>query len=188
MSRSITRRRLLKLGAAAAAAGYLGSSPSSRAVFGASAQGGAGGTGGRVLYRDASFADGRTASIRTHVSVFVDAGRVGWIRPADDEGDPGPVSGLEIVDARGLTIVPGMVDCHSHLTSPGGANYLDHFKDPPSKMLETAEENGRLAHRAGTAWLREVGSPTVVDPVDGRTRALALGIRDRWAGRADRPR
>ena len=188
MSRSISRRRLLQLGAAAAAAGYLGAHPGAQRALGASAQAGAGGSLGRVLYRDASLADGRSSALRSHVSVFVQDGRIGWIRPADDEGDPGPASGLEVFDARGLTIVPGMVDAHSHLTSPGGANYLDHFKDPPAKMLQTAEQNGALAHRAGTAWLREVGSPSVVDPVDGRHRALALGVRDRWAGRADRPR
>ena len=35
--------------------------------------------------------------------------------------------------------------------------------------------------------MRDVGSPIGVDPVDGRERALALGVRDRWAGRPDRP-
>jgi imidazolonepropionase-like amidohydrolase len=138
------------------------------------------------LYRDGNLADGRSSVLQRHVSVLVAGGRVSWIRPSGGEPDPGP--GTEIVDSRGLTIVPGLVDCHCHLTSPGGANYLDHFKDPPSKMLETAEQNGVLARRAGTAWLREVGSPTVVDPVSGRRRALALGIRDRWASRSDRPR
>jgi imidazolonepropionase-like amidohydrolase len=35
--------------------------------------------------------------------------------------------------------------------------------------------------------MRDVGSPMGTDPVDGRQRALALGVRDRWAGRHDRP-
>ena len=50
-----------------------------------------------------------------------------------------------------------------------------------------AEHNARIALAAGVRWMRDVGSPIVVDPVDGRERALALGVRDRWAGRADRP-
>ncbi len=69
--------------------------------------------------------------------------------------------------------------------SPGGINWLSYFRDPPNRMLQTAEKNGAAAYNAGTAWLRDVGSPTVVDPVDGRRRALALGIRDRWVGRAE---
>src|SRR5262249_18370420 len=32
-----------------------------------------------------------------------------------------------------------------------------------------------------------VGSPVRTDPVDGRDRALALGVRDRWAGRREYP-
>jgi imidazolonepropionase-like amidohydrolase len=133
-------------------------------------------------------ADGRSSTLARHVSVLVEGGRVGWIRPSDAEEDPGPSQGLQVFDCRGLTAVPGFVDAHCHLTSPGGANWLDHFQDPPRTMLKTAETNGRLARQSGTAWLREVGSPTVVDPIDDRKRALALGIRDRWVGRQDRPR
>ncbi len=196
--RVITRRRLLQLGAAASWLGYTGSRDALRAaaatlvVESSGATSGAAGSGGsgttRVLYRNASLADGRSAQLQRNVSIFVDHGRIGWIRPADAEEDPGPADGLEVVNATGLTIVPGMVDAHCHLTSPGGINWLEHFQDSPSTMLQTADRNGRVARETGTAWLREVGSPTVVDPVDGRRRALALGIRDRWVGRSDRPR
>jgi len=140
-----------------------------------------------VLYRDGALADGRSATLQFGVSILVSDGRITWIRPADGEEDPGPRAGLEVVDARGATFVPGMVDGHSHLTLPGGANWLDRLTDPPELLLEVAEQNGELAFRAGVRWFRDVGSPTVADPVDGRRRALALGIRDRWAGRRDRP-
>jgi imidazolonepropionase-like amidohydrolase len=140
-----------------------------------------------VLYRNAALADGRSAQLRFGVSVLVADGRIRWIRPADAEEDPGPRDGLELVDARGATIVPGMVDAHSHLTLPGGASWIDRILDPPERLLEVAEQNGDLAWRAGIRWFRDVGSPTAQDPVDGRRRALALGVRDRWAGRRDRP-
>jgi imidazolonepropionase-like amidohydrolase len=141
-----------------------------------------------VLYRNCAIADGRSATRELNRSILVVDGRVEWIQPRDSEGDPGPQSGLEIYNATGQTAVPGMVDAHCHLTSPGGKNYIERFSDPPRQLLDTAERNGSLAHLAGTAWLRDCGSPTVTDPVDGRRRALALGIRDRWADRADRPR
>src|SRR6266508_333047 len=142
---------------------------------------------GRVLYRNAALADARSARLRYGVSVLVANGRIAWIRPADGEGSPGPRDGLEVIDARGATLVPGMVDAHSHLTLPGGANWLDRILDPPERLLKVAERNGELAIRAGIRWFRDVGSPTVTDPVDGRRRALAIGVRDRWAGRRDRP-
>jgi len=144
-------------------------------------------TRGRILYRNAALTDAHSDRLQFGMSVFVADGRVVWIRPADDEGDSGPGRDRELVDARGATIVPGMVDAHSHITLPGGANWLDRLTDPPERLVEVAEQNGDLAFRAGVRWFRDVGSPTAEDPVDGQQRALALGIRDRWAGRRDRP-
>jgi imidazolonepropionase-like amidohydrolase len=139
---------------------------------------------GRFLYRDAALADGRSASLQRGVSVLVDGGVIRWIRPVGGEEDPGDA---EVIDAAGATIVPGMVDSHSHVTGPGGARWLDRFTDPPQRLAEYAEANGRLAWEAGIRWLRDVGSPVVDDPVDGQHRALAIGIRDRWRGRPHFP-
>jgi predicted amidohydrolase YtcJ len=61
------------------------------------------------------------------VSVLVDSNQVVWIRPSDAEEEIGPA--VEIVDSSGATIVPGLVHCHSHLTLPGGAHWLDHTRD-----------------------------------------------------------
>jgi len=136
-----------------------------------------------TLYRDAALTDARSGRLRLGVSVLVTDGRIAWIRPSDDEGEPPP--GCEIVDAGGTTIVPGMVDGHSHLTLPGGSHWIDRASDPTDRLLAVAEENGELQHRSGVRWARDVGAPT--RPVGGVERALSLGIRDRWHGRRDRP-
>ncbi|HUG48507.1 MAG TPA: amidohydrolase family protein [Candidatus Limnocylindria bacterium] len=141
----------------------------------------------RVLYRDAALADGRSPDLQVGVSVLVDDGRVAWIRPSDAEEDPGPDEGLEVVDASGSTIVPGMVDCHSHLTMPGGARWIERGGDSPERLMAYAEHNARLMLGAGVFWARDVGAPRGVDPFDGRERALSLGVRDRWAGRREYP-
>jgi Amidohydrolase family len=80
-----------------------------------------------------------------------------------------------------------MVDSHSHVTLPGGAHWIDRIDDPPDVLLRVADHNGRLQTQSGVRWARDVGSPRLADPEDGRTRALALGMRDRWRGRSDRP-
>lgn len=141
--------------------------------------------GSRTLYRGAALADGRSDRLELGVSVLVAGGRIAWIRPADDEGPAGGTGGEggapEIVDASGATIVPGMVDAHSHLTLPGGAHWIDRIGDDAAVLAEVAERNARLMTGAGVRWARDVGAPVVEDPVDGRRRALSLGVRDRWA-------
>jgi imidazolonepropionase-like amidohydrolase len=106
---------------------------------------------GRILYRDAALADGRSDWLQLGMSVLAEGERIAWIRPTDGEEDPGArgargargtggsegpdpadTAGLEIVDAGGSTIVPGMVDGQSHLT-----------------RRERAEESARIAHAAG---------------------------------------
>jgi imidazolonepropionase-like amidohydrolase len=118
-----------------------------------------------------------------------------WIRPTDAEEDPrigvsasgGPETDLRIVDAGGTTIVPGMVDGHSHLTMPGGSHWIDRGSDAPEVALATAAHNAALMTRAGVRWARDVGAPVARDPVDGRERALSLGVRDRARGRPGWP-
>jgi imidazolonepropionase-like amidohydrolase len=141
-----------------------------------------------TIYRDGAFADGRSDQLRKGVSILVVDATIAWIRPSDDEGPlPADAAGATVVDASGSTIVPGMVDCHSHLTLPGGAHWIARIDDPPERLLAAAERNGRLMTSAGVRWARDVGAPRVADPVDGRLRALSLGVRDRWRGRAGFP-
>jgi imidazolonepropionase-like amidohydrolase len=141
----------------------------------------------RVLYRGGALADGRSDVLQLGVSILVEGDRIAWIRPTDSEEDPGPADGLEVVDAGGATIVPGMVDGHSHLTMPGGSHWIERGADPPPVALATAARNAELLTSAGVRWARDVGAPVGRDPVDGRERALSLGVRDRARGRAGWP-
>jgi imidazolonepropionase-like amidohydrolase len=144
-------------------------------------------TGRRILYRDGAIADGRSDTLQLGMSILVDGGRIAWIRPTDGEEDTGSATGLEVVDAGGATIVPGMVDAHSHLTMPGGSHWIERGSDPPPVAVATAARNAALLTSAGVRWARDVGAPVGRDPVDGRERALSLGVRDRARGRAGWP-
>ena len=139
-----------------------------------------------TLYRDAALADMASPSLRKSVSVLVADRRITWLRPTSDEPPVPP--NVRIIDAGGSTIIPGMVDAHSHLTLPGGSHWIDRGADPPEELLEVAEHNGDLLGRAGVRWARDVGSPLAVDPRDGQRRALALRVRERWRSDLDRPR
>ena len=139
-----------------------------------------------TLYRDAALADLSGGSLKKGVSVLVESGRVVWLRPTSEEGSL--PAAVHVVDAGGSTIVPGMVDAHSHVTLPGGSHWIDRGSDPPEDLLEVAEHNADLLTQAGVRWARDVGSPAASDPSDGRRRALALRVRERWRRDAGRPK
>lgn len=132
-----------------------------------------------VTYRSAAIADVSGPGLLLDRTVVVDDGRIVFMGPDDEE--PAPPADTRVIDAGGATIVPGLVDAHSHTVLPGGSHWIARIDDPTEELLRVAEENGEIAHRAGTRWFRDVGSP----PRDGA--ALALRVRDAWSGRRDRP-
>src|SRR5438309_3583660 len=95
-----------------------------------------------TLYRDAALADGTGPSLRKGVSVLVHDRRIVWVRPSSDERDLPP--DVRVIDAGGSTIVPGMVDAHSHVTLPGGLHWSGRCADTPEELLVVAGPNGHL--------------------------------------------
>jgi len=132
----------------------------------------------KILYRSAAVAHATGPELDLDQSVLVEDGAIAWLGH-DDEAPDSDVD--RIVDAGGSTIVPGLVDAHSHTTLPGGSHWIDRIEDDTEDLMAAAEHNGDIAHRAGIRWLRDVGAPRR----DGR--ALSLTVRDSWVGRHDRP-
>ncbi|MEX2046151.1 MAG: amidohydrolase family protein [Chloroflexota bacterium] len=126
----------------------------------------------RLVLHDAALADGTSSSLRTGVSLAIESGQIAWIRP-NDEAD---TSGAEVVDAGGATIVPAMVDCHSHLTLQGGSHWIARGDDPAPVLRQVARDNARRLAQAGILWARDVGAPMS----DGLP--VSIGVRDELKG------
>jgi len=138
----------------------------------------------RALYRNAAFTDASGPYLQLDWSVLVVDGVVEYLGP---DADAPSHSETRIIDAGGTTIIPSMVDAHSHVTLPGGSHWIERISDPTEELLEVAEHNGQLMVQSGTRWARDVGSPRRHHPAEEGERGLALSVRDQWAGNRGRP-
>jgi len=128
--------------------------------------------------------DARSPLLQLDQAVVVDDHIIRWM---GDDAEAEIPAGAVVVDGSGSTLVPAMVDSHSHITLPGGAHWIGHISDPVGDLLEVAERNGQRLIAGGVRWARDVGSPRGPDPRSGTERAIALGVRDHWEGHRDRP-
>jgi imidazolonepropionase-like amidohydrolase len=131
----------------------------------------------RIVLHDAALADGTSASLRTGMSLAIEDGKIAWIRP----NDSADMTGAEVIDAGGATIVPAMVDCHSHLTMQGGSHWIQRGGDPPAVLRQVARENANRLAQAGILWARDVGAPSA----DGVP--LSIAVREEHKGKKGAP-
>src|SRR4051812_20882808 len=66
--------------------------------------------------------DGTGAATQPRMAVEVREGRIAWVGPAEDW--PGRRAHAEVVDGTARTLIPGLVDCHVHYSSPGGPDWI----------------------------------------------------------------
>lgn len=101
--------------------------------------------------------DGTGSTVRPRTSVEIRDGRVSWIGPASDY--KGNKSGIRVVDGRARVLIPGLMDCHVHYSSPGGPDWIARFQDPLPELSIRAVELAETSLRSGVTTARDVGAP-----------------------------
>ncbi|MBA3577797.1 MAG: amidohydrolase family protein [Sphingomonas sp.] len=106
-------------------------------------------------------------------TIIVDNGRIVDVRA----GIVAPPEGAStVVDLRGKTVLPGLIDSHVHLTSDRGgeARLLATIREEPAMHALEAQMNGMKTLRAGFTTVRNLGDD------DGITLALREAIKRGW--------
>ena len=110
-----------------------------------------------LLIDDVQLWDGTSSPAQSRMSVEVLDGRVHWVGPASDWH--GNRANVRVVDGRARTLIPGIMDCHVHYSSPGGPDWIARFTDPLPEISMRALELAETSLRSGVTTARDVGAP-----------------------------
>lgn len=145
------RRMVLK----AVAAGLLGWAAGAASAQATQSPPGAGGEAAETLFRNVRVFDGASPQLSAPTDVLVRGNRIAGIG-----GDLRPAAGATVIDGRGGTLMPGLIDVHVHLTFGAltQAQMASPELTPAGAGAAAAREAGRMLMRGFTA-VRDVGGP-----------------------------
>ncbi|WP_430416659.1 amidohydrolase family protein [Parasphingorhabdus sp.] len=106
-------------------------------------------------------------------TIIVRDGKIAEIRrgPASAINEPD----AQLIDLSDKTVLPGLIDLHTHLSGDPGGDYWRAAIDPPEWYTLIAAKNARITARAGFTTVRDLGSRT--DQVtQSLRRATADGV------------
>lgn len=105
-----------------------------------------------MVIRCGTLLDGLGRSDR-NAAVSIAGGRITDVRPWAEAGRQ---PGIRVVDAGGLTVLPGLFDCHDHLAAPP-RSLLERSGTPPSLHVLRVAETMRGMLQMGFTTVRDAG-------------------------------
>lgn len=121
--------------------------------------------------------DSTSGSIKTGMVIVVEDERIQKVGTAAEISIP---AGATVVDLSNSTVLPGLIDCHTHLGSRADRyDEIYNFKDTPFHSAFAAVLNARTTLDAGFTTVRDVGSYPflAVDLRNSITEGFIVGPR-----------
>jgi imidazolonepropionase-like amidohydrolase len=135
------------------------------------------------LIRNATLIDGLGGEPRRDWAVAVEGDRIAWVGPSAQAPAFEPSA---VIDARGRSLLPGLINCHVHLCNDGSADLFGQVLND-SVPIATIRSvlNARLTLLAGITTVRDCGAANQIAIEIGKAvdRGLIDGPRVRAAGR-----
>lgn len=115
-----------------------------------------------VLIKAGRLIDARAGRVLTDQSILIEGDRIKEVGPSTTVASHVP-TGASVIDLSNATVLPGLIDCHTHITSnPQHAGYSSLGISTPREALYGAR-NARVTLEAGFTTIRNVGANGYAD-------------------------
>jgi len=106
-----------------------------------------------IIHAGTLIADPREGALSQR-SIVIEDGRVARIEAGFIDG----ASGDRVIDLRGATVLPGLIDAHVHLSGDPSGKYWEAVIREPAYAATVAVKNARITLHSGFTTVRDVGS------------------------------
>ncbi len=130
-----------------------------------------------VVLKAAQIFDSKAGKYVTGQVVVIEGDRISQVVPAAGFNAP---AGAEVLDLGSATLLPGLIDCHTHLGARADRyDEIYDFKDTPFQSAFAGVMNSRKTLEAGFTTVRDVGSLPflAVDLRNSIAEGLIIGPR-----------
>src|SRR2546422_8465560 len=115
-----------------------------------------------VLVRAGRLIAVRTGTVLTNQAILIEGDRIKEVGPADAVAGHAPRD-ARVIDLRNATVLPGLIDCHTHITSDPGDYYKQLFRMSPIDEAVRAHIFAKRTLDAGFTTVRNVGAGEFID-------------------------
>jgi imidazolonepropionase-like amidohydrolase len=115
-----------------------------------------------VLVRAARLLAVRTGAVLNNQAILIEGDRIKEVGPADAVAGHAPRD-VRVIDLRTATLLPGLIDCHTHMTADPGDYYKQLFRMSAIDEAVRAHVFAKRTLDAGFTTVRNVGAAEFID-------------------------
>jgi imidazolonepropionase-like amidohydrolase len=115
-----------------------------------------------VLVRAGRLVAVRAGTVLTNQAILIEGDRIKEVGPADAVAGHAPRD-ARVIDLRNATVLPGLIDCHTHITSDPGDYYQQLFRMSAIDEAVRAHIYAKRTLDAGFTTVRNVGAAEFID-------------------------